>query len=91
MQRLEVVKFWPCLAPRQLRLGKNEPSIKSATQTSHARATTPYYASTPGTTRSRETNFVAAVRNDEEWHYYTPFKGSAGSGTSGRLVQGTAG
>ena len=53
--------------------------------------TTPYYASSPATTRSRETNFVAAVRNDEEWHNYALFNGSAGSAASGRLGQGTAG
>lgn len=55
------------------------------------KATTPYYASMPGTTRVREKNLVAAIHNYEEWHTYAPFKGSAGSGTSGRLGQGTAG
>jgi hypothetical protein len=44
-----------------------------------------------GDGRSRETNFVAALHNHEEWHNYTLFKGSAGSGTSGQLGQGTAG
>jgi len=35
---------------------------------------------------------VAAIHDHEEWHNYTLFKGSAGSGTSGRLGgQGTAG
>jgi len=44
-----------------------------------------------GDERSRATNFVVALHNHEAWHNYAPFKGSAGSGTSGRLGQGSAG
>ena len=44
-----------------------------------------------GRRTEQETNFVAALHNHEEWHNYTLFKGSAGSGTSGQLGQGTAG